>query len=154
MSRRNYLTVGFKDIELLQLDSALPKLAITEAIKALPDVWIETDDLREVFAGVSAFLKENSLEDENPFFNEFTIDPYGVMVDIHYPHNYIYTDVLEMLVFSLGKYLSSAIQTDCIVLFENMFIPVGLFQKGVLVNSFGKYSATLLANKIWVPNVR
>ncbi len=56
------------------------------------------------------------------------------------------------MVLILGKHISSILQTECIIMFENMRLPVGLFKEGILTETFEEYNNVFFANRSWRPN--
>jgi len=144
-----YITIGVRDSNVQELEAILnQKVKVFE----LSNVDVTIEDLREEFSNVNEFLINNDLEDENLFFREFNIDPYGLTIDFNVLPNYKYLFVLEAFVFSLAQIISSTLKIECLVMFENMKIPIGLFKEGALVENFDKYNSEFFKSRFWRPN--
>lgn len=149
-----YLTIGVKEVSIDQVRTALTELNFygdIDVIRKIAEVDISIEDLREDYLTMTKFLKENGLKDENPFFNDFDINPFGLKIDFSVTPNFRYLNVLEPAVFVLGQHISSELKTEVIVMFENMRIPIGLFKNGVLSKTFEQYNEHFFINKIWRP---
>lgn len=150
-----YLTIGIKNCEFDEVKAVLNQLALYNSIKQIKQfikVDITVEDLREDFSKMSNFLKEHNLKDDNPFFNDFDIDPYGLKIDFNILPTSPFVDIVELMAFILAQQMSLKLQASCIVMFENMKVPIGLFSKGVLIDEFEKYNSSFFANKVWRPN--
>jgi hypothetical protein len=151
----NYLSIGIKNVTINQVKTALAEFEfynILEKIWGKAGIKITVEDLREDYLAMTKFLKENELKDENPFFNDFDINPYGLKIDFNVMPKYSYMDIIEPIVFMLGRHLSFILQTECIVMFENMRTPIGLFANGILSETFKRYNDIFFVNKMWRPN--
>ncbi len=151
-----YLSIGVKVENIEEIESGLIELGIAGYIAKIREFFmlnIEIVDNRNEFTYAKDFLKKNSLEDENPFFNEFDITQYGLKIDFEVMPSFRHLDILEPMVFILGQRISSVLETECIVMFDNMRVPVGLFNKGILIAEFEKYNSTFFANKVWHPKM-
>jgi hypothetical protein len=148
------LTIAIRDCNLKNvrdaLDSTIGDKKLSE-IRQLFGVSIHVSDYSEEFASVNEFLKRNNLEDETPFFNEFDIRPYGLQIDFKVTPSFEQLDILEPVVFLLGQQISLVLHANCIVLFQNLEIPVGLFSNGLLIEIFEKFNKNYFRNKIWYP---
>jgi len=100
---------------------------------------------------VKRWLIEKDLKDEDPFFNEFNIDPYGLTIDFNVLPDYKYLFALEAFVFSLAQIISSTLKVECLVMFENMRMPIGLFKEGVLIDTFHNYNSDFFKSRYWRP---
>lgn len=145
------VTIGIKGASLEDVNSLLKNSYMLSVFNSL-NANITVDDLRGEFVVMSNFLKENNLQDENDFFNDFDIDPYGLKVDINMVKGQAYFDVIEVVCFLWGKQISLELKTECIIMYDNFRVPVGLFREGVLADSFEKYNSDYFADRIWKPN--
>jgi hypothetical protein len=143
-----YLTIGVRDSTVQILETLLNEEA---KVFELSNVNVTVEDLREEFLRVERWLNERDLKDENPFFNEFNINPYGLTIDFNVLPNYKYLFVLETFVFSLAQLISSALKVECLVMFENMRMPIGLFKEGVLIDTFHNYNSEFFKSRYWRP---
>ncbi len=77
-----YLTVGIKGFDIKAVEDVLMKLGVSDIdqIRKIFGVAIRIEDLRQDYQTMTKFLAENKLKDENPFFNEFDINPYGLQI--------------------------------------------------------------------------
>lgn len=149
-----YLTIGIKDATEEEVKVAMQELHICDHIDTIMNVFgvnIVIEDLREELARTDVFLKSNNLKDENDFFNYFEIQPYGLKIDFEINSTSIYKGWLEPVVFLLGQNLSKVLNTQCIVMFESMRIPVGLFKNGSLIAVFDEFNGNFFQNKVWKP---
>jgi hypothetical protein len=149
-----YLTIGIKDSSINEVEMVLMELGISNYIDTIKTIFklnITIEDNRDEFAYTSRFLAEHNLKDENPFFNDFKIESYGLKIDFELMPNNQHLDLLEPIVFILGQRISSMLKVECIVLFQNMRIPVGLFTNGVLTEVFESYNEIFFDRKIWRP---
>lgn len=149
-----YLTIGIKGMDINQVREALINEDIgyfMNCINGMNGIEISIEDLREDFTNMKNFLKDNNLKDSNPFFNDFDIDSFGLKVDFNIRPNTVDSEVLEPIVFMLGKDISRVLKTDCIVMFENMQIPIGLFKNGTLIDVFDYYNEQYFRKKVWKP---
>jgi Icc-related predicted phosphoesterase len=71
----------------------------------------------------------------------------GLMIQFEAISNY--NEYLEPLILVLAKRLSIHLNTSCIVLFENMSVPICLFDKGLLLNNFSVYNKAFFKNRFW-----
>jgi hypothetical protein len=144
-----YLTIGVRDSNVQKIAALLNE---DRRIFELSNVDVTIEDLREEFLNVKGFLVKNNLEDENSFFNEFDIDPFGLQIDFNVLPNYKYLFVLEAFVFGLAQVISSTLKVECLVMFENMRMPIGLFKEGVLIDAFHNYNSGFFKSRYWRPS--
>ena len=149
-----YLNIGIKGSSIKEIEMILMELGISNYINKIKTIFkvnIAIENNRDEFAYASKFLAEHNLKDENPFFNDFKIEPYGLKIDFELMPNFQYLDILEPVVFILGQRISSMLKVECIVLFENMRIPVGLFTNGVGTELGERDKERFGYKKIWHP---
>ncbi len=150
-----YLTVGINGFDIKAAEDALMELGVSDYIDKIREMFgvnIGIEDLREDYQAMTKFLAENKLKDENPFFNEFDINPYGLQISFNVLPAFKYLDILEPMVFVFGQRISSILKTECIVMFENMRVPAGLFKEGVLIENFENYNLGFFKNRSSKPN--
>ena len=143
-----YITIGVRGSNVQKIEALLNEGG---KVFELTNVDVTIDDLQEEFLNVKRWLIENDSKDENPFFNEFNIGPYGLQIDFNFLPNYKYLFVLEAFVFSLAQIISSTLKVECLVMFENMRMPIGLFKEGVLIETFHKYNSEFFKSRYWQP---
>ncbi len=143
-----YLSIGVRDSNFQVLETLLNDGG---KVFELSNVNVTIEDLQEEFLRVKKWLIESDLKDENPFLNEFNIEPYGLMIDFNVLSNYKYLLVLEAFVFSLAQMISSTLKVECLVMFENMRIPIGLFKDGALIDNFHNYNSEFFKSRYWQP---
>lgn len=150
-----YLTVGIKGFDIKSVEYALMELGVSDFIDKIREMFgvnIGIEDLREDYQAMGKFLAENKLKDENPFFNEFDINSYGLQISFNALPAFKNIDILEPIVFILGKRISSILKTECIIMFENMRLPAGLSKEGILIETFKNYNSDFFKNRSWKPN--
>lgn len=150
-----YLSVGIKGFDIKAAENALMDLGVSDFIDKIREVFgvnIGIEDLREDYQAMATFLSENELKDENPFFNEFDINPYGLQISFNVLPAFKNLDILEPMVFVFGQRVSSILKTECIIMFENMRLPAGLFKDGVLIETFENYNSDFFKNRSWKPS--
>ncbi len=144
------LTIGVKNSNPVELEKLVATIGLDASLLNTFQIDLHVMDLREEYKTMGKLLKEWGAEDDTPFFNEFDIDPYGLAINFDVTRKFKYMEFLEPLVFTIARKVSEMLNTEAIVMFQTT--PVGLFNKGILTNSFEKYSAAFFADKIWKPN--
>ncbi len=150
-----YLTIGIKGLSIEKAETVLMELGISNYLDKIREMFkinITIQDNRDEFAYASKFLEENNLEDENTFFKDFKIEPYGLQIDFEVTQSFKYLDVLEPMVFIFGQRISLILKAECIIMFESMRLPAGLFKGGFLTETFEKYNSVFFENRPWKPN--
>jgi len=150
-----YLTIGVRGITVKELEKATLESGILNWIVSIKrDIKADVvfEDKSQEIAYANDFLRQNNLEDENPFFNDFQIEPYSSQIDFELPSKSKDFDILEPVIFILAQHLSIILKAECIVMFENMRMPVGLFDNGSLKQTFEKYNAGFFSSRAWKPN--
>lgn len=147
-----YLSIGFRDTLLKEIEQTLLSEGIQPFIRLMEvfNATITVTDLNSDFEVTSNFLTENGLEDNNPFFNEFDINPYALFLDINYLEPHRFVDELQFCTYKLSEYLSGELNKECIVMFENLQIPIALFRNGIMLESFQGFSESFFLEKNWL----
>lgn len=146
-------SICIKEGNLVEVDRIVShmKIRFRELLEDF-NIKLQVQDLSEDFRVMSNFLKENQLQDENPFFNEFDINSYGIMINFIVLRDFRHIDFFESIVFFIGNYLSVQLDSETLVMFDNLKIPVAQFKKGMLVSNFSQFNRSYFADKIWLPN--
>ncbi|OQP45028.1 hypothetical protein A4H97_33240 [Niastella yeongjuensis] len=144
-----YLIIGVRDTNIQKLETFLNEEG---KVFELSNVDVTIEDVRDDLLMVKKFLIENDLKDDDPFFNEFDMMPYSLQVDFTVVPSYKYLLVLESYVFSLAQMISATLKVECLVMFENMRMPIGLFKEGVLIDTFHNYNSEFFKSRYWRPS--
>ncbi len=151
-----YLTIGVKDSSYKHLISSLKNILLfnyLEEGQRILNFEIEIYDNKELFLAAESFLNEHDIKDENPFFNEFNINDYALQIDFNIPSSSQAKIILEPMVYHLGQLLSKELNNECLVMFDNMRVPVGLFKEGALTTLFSSYSKEFFTTRQWKPQL-
>jgi len=133
-----YLTIGVNTKTIQDIEFALKEESIVHSVTELKkkfNITIVKNDLRNEFNYANDFLKENNLEDENVFFRDFDISPFGLMIDFKFEER---DDLRELhsAVFSIAKKISEVLNAECIFMTNDMWDPVALFKNGLVIKQW------------------
>lgn len=133
-----YITIGVKADNIQQLEDVITEEKIALNIKVLEEkyrVQIDFDDLREEFRKMGEFLKENNLEDENPFFREFDINPYGLIMDFNF-RGIETPEEMYPIISIIAQAISKLLTTSCIFMTNDMRDPIALYENGSIIKQW------------------
>ena len=149
-----YLSIGVKDSSIEEVNHAIKSLELEDFILQginNSEIFLEVIDYTNEYTYASTFLSEKGLQDNTPFFNVFDMNLFGLTVELNVKTQFKNTEMLEPLVFIVGQKLSSILKTECLVLFENGTIPIGLFNNGKLTELFEEFNSELFKKRLWKP---
>ncbi|RZK25105.1 MAG: hypothetical protein EOO43_06375 [Flavobacterium sp.] len=137
-----YITIGVIAMDVDEVNDGIKEVDVLHDISNFQkkfNVSVTIEDLRNEFKKMDSFLKENALEDDNPFFREFDIDRFGILIQFQIV-SLKDLEILETNLLTIAKELSAIMQTETILMIDDFKIPVALFKQGKLLDTFTKYS--------------
>lgn len=154
MDISNFIHIGIKASRLELIQDLIDDNNVSGLILNIKNefgVDFSIIDNTSEFEYSDKFLKANNLEDENPFFRIFDIMPFGKQI-VFEPHDLNNLELVEPLMLMLTQRISRILNTECILFFKNLWIPIAHFNSGILHESFDSYNKGFFVDKAWCVN--
>ena len=112
---------------------------------------IDVQDYKNEFQYARDFLNDNGLQEESPFYREFDMKDFNVVVDLCSQSGRACSDLKPVMADQFGKYISLILKTRVVVAFENGEIPFCIYENGIKAKDLKEYYETYFATKDWHP---
>lgn len=110
---------------------------------------IDVQDLKNEIEYAVNFLESEGLQEEHPFYNEFDMTGFNVVVEVQ--SRYLLYDVRPVISDAIGKLLSSKLKTRVVIALNNGEIPFCIYDNGIKVKDMKKYYKKYFNGKSWCP---